>query len=436
MASSANKRNRDQKMDFSGFLNDLQDWELSMKGKDEKEKAQSHEEKKVKIGVLGKAEPRKKATSVGSFRSNDRKLTKGSEALNRISNALLTEESSPDAASEKELGNEYFKQKKYNDSIDCYSRSIALSPTAVAFANRAMAYEEAENDCTEALDLDDRYIKAYSRRATARRELGKLKASLEDSEFALRLEPHNEELKKQHAEAKALYDKEMLDEVSGAMKNAAQGAQKGASTPKAGHIEVPGRPFIIEEIENRTERAISRSTVQESDGVLISSTNSLKTGNVGSKQDMKASLEEVVSRASSHARAEAAKNIAPPKSAYQFEVSWRGLSGDPALQARFLKAVPPVNLPKLFGNALSTPVLIDIVKCVATFFMDDTELSIGYLENLTKVSRFEMIIMCASAADRADLHNIWEGVFSHEAVPIEYVETINKLCSKYFPRGV
>ena len=37
-------------------------------------------------------------------------------------------------------GNEYFKQKKFNEAIDCYSRSIALSPNAVAFANRAMAY--------------------------------------------------------------------------------------------------------------------------------------------------------------------------------------------------------------------------------------------------------------------------------------------------------
>lgn len=40
-------------------------------------------------------------------------------------------------------------------------------------------FEEAENDCTEALNLDDRYVKAYSRRATARKELGKLKASME-----------------------------------------------------------------------------------------------------------------------------------------------------------------------------------------------------------------------------------------------------------------
>ena len=37
-------------------------------------------------------------------------------------------------------GNEYFKQKKFNEAIECYSRSIALSPTAVTHANRAMAY--------------------------------------------------------------------------------------------------------------------------------------------------------------------------------------------------------------------------------------------------------------------------------------------------------
>lgn len=37
-------------------------------------------------------------------------------------------------------GNELFKQKKFKEAIECYSRSIALSPTAVAYANRAMAY--------------------------------------------------------------------------------------------------------------------------------------------------------------------------------------------------------------------------------------------------------------------------------------------------------
>ena len=42
-----------------------------------------------------------------------------------------------------------------------------------------LRFQEAEDDCTEALNLDDRYIKAYSRRATARKELGKCKECIE-----------------------------------------------------------------------------------------------------------------------------------------------------------------------------------------------------------------------------------------------------------------
>lgn len=51
--------------------------------------------------------------------------------------------------------------------------------TFLLLLNDFSRYEDAENDCTEALNLDDRYVKAYSRRATARRELGKLKSSLQ-----------------------------------------------------------------------------------------------------------------------------------------------------------------------------------------------------------------------------------------------------------------
>lgn len=50
-----------------------------------------------------------------------------------------------------------------------------------------------------------------------------------------------------------------------------------------------------------------------------------------------ASVQELATRATSRAVAEAAKNITPPKSAYEFEVSWRGFAGDHALQARLLK---------------------------------------------------------------------------------------------------
>ncbi|GKC61006.1 RNA polymerase II-associated protein 3 isoform X1, partial [Tanacetum coccineum] len=37
-------------------------------------------------------------------------------------------------------GSEFFKKRKFKEAVDCYSRSLALSPTAVAYANRTMAY--------------------------------------------------------------------------------------------------------------------------------------------------------------------------------------------------------------------------------------------------------------------------------------------------------
>lgn len=55
------------------------------------------------------------------------------------------------------------------------------------------------------------------------------------------------------------------------------------------------------------------------------------------KPEMKASVQQLASRAASRAMSEAAKNVTPPTTAYQFEVSWRAFSGDLALQARLLK---------------------------------------------------------------------------------------------------
>lgn len=58
---------------------------------------------------------------------------------------------------------------------------------------------------------------------------------------------------------------------------------------------------------------------------------------VNRKQLLNPSVQELASRAASRVTIEYAKNITPPSSAYQFEVSWRGLSGDRALQTNLLK---------------------------------------------------------------------------------------------------
>lgn len=70
----------------------------------------------------------------------------------------------------KDAGNAAFKRGQHREAVDCYTRSLELQPSCLAFANRAMARlklgqaAEAEADCSEALGLDAMYVKAYQRR--------------------------------------------------------------------------------------------------------------------------------------------------------------------------------------------------------------------------------------------------------------------------------
>ncbi|XP_024020256.1 RNA polymerase II-associated protein 3 [Morus notabilis] len=399
MARAPTKHGRDEALAFQGFLNDLQDWEFSLedKDKDKKMKAQASDKgisvsSSKKIGEAGK--DRKAAGKSSTFEylssSMPYDYSRKYDAINQVSSSSISEDSYTDAASEKELGNEYFKQKKFKEAIDCYSRSIALSSTAVAYANRAMAYlklkrfQEAEGDCTEALNMDDRYIKAYSRRATARKELGKLKECIEDAEFALRLEPNNQEIKKQYSEAKSLCEKVILQKASVALENTVQKMQKAEK--KDTKVQNNGiQP--VESATQKTEAAVAQDYT--------------KIKQTAKKQEPKASVQELASRAASRAMNGTAKNIRSPTSAYQFEVSWRGLSGDRALQASLLKTVSPGALPQIFKNSLTVPILVDIVKCIATFFIEEMDLTVTFLENLTKVPRFDILVMCLTSKDRA-----------------------------------
>ncbi|KAK9735766.1 hypothetical protein RND81_04G226300 [Saponaria officinalis] len=431
-------KHADKSLNFEGFLNGLQDWDHSVKDKGKKLKPQ--------VSQKGKSD----------HSSMDY------DPLSQMSSSFLTEESTVDAASEKDLGNEYFKQKKFNEAIDCYCRSIALSPTAVAYANRAMAYlkikrfQEAEEDCTEALNLDDRYIKAYSRRATARKELGKLRDSLEDVEFALRLEPQDEDLKKQRAQVKSLLEKAILAKAASSSTTIrpSQGVKEVDSKVGVQHKDkrtpsVPagskktGVDVLSDNQVSVKQTFVSGDTVaknktsdakQQINGLQKASPNSLPVKHTKAGKELDISVHELAARAASRSRVEAAKNIVAPTSAYQFEVSWKGFSGDRYLQSRLLKVTPPDALPEIFKNALIAPLLVDIVNCLSTIFTEEMELVVKYLENFTRVPRFGMIIMCLPSSDKADLHRVWNEVFLGKATPIEFAETLGELYPKYCPR--
>ncbi|TKS74848.1 Mitochondrial import receptor subunit TOM70 [Collichthys lucidus] len=96
------------------------------------------------------------------------------------------------AQAAKNKGNKYFKAGKYENAIQCYTEAIGLCPTeqktdlSTFYQNRAAAYEqlmkwtEVVQDCSQAVEMNPRYVKALFRRAKALEKLDNKKECLED----------------------------------------------------------------------------------------------------------------------------------------------------------------------------------------------------------------------------------------------------------------
>ncbi|XP_051489311.1 mitochondrial import receptor subunit TOM34 [Apus apus] len=97
----------------------------------------------------------------------------------------------------KEEGNELVKKGNHKKAIQKYTESLKLNQECAAYTNRALCYltlkqyREAVQDCTEALGLDPKNVKALYRRAQALKELKDYKSSIADIESLLKIEPKN-----------------------------------------------------------------------------------------------------------------------------------------------------------------------------------------------------------------------------------------------------
>ena len=105
----------------------------------------------------------------------------------------------------KNRGNEEFKSSKYLESIETYTEALRFCPLkfgndrAILYANRAASKIKVErkasaiDDCTKAVSLNDKYVRAYLRRAKLYEETDKLDESLEDYKKIVELDPGNKE---------------------------------------------------------------------------------------------------------------------------------------------------------------------------------------------------------------------------------------------------
>lgn len=180
-----------------------------------------------------------------------------------------------DAELWKDRGNKAFSAKNYAQAKQDYTQSIALQPTCLAYANRAMAelkleeHSAAEADCTKAIALDAAYVKAYLRRGSAARQLGKLLEATEDYEHALRLEPTS---KSTLAERRACLDQLLAQEglpsqpLRAAIRTNHHSAQASAANPSTnatlGAPSSTAQPGGSTQMQPRTSQVSNSSSHQ------------------------------------------------------------------------------------------------------------------------------------------------------------------------------
>ncbi|XP_026720132.1 RNA polymerase II-associated protein 3 isoform X1 [Athene cunicularia] len=363
------------------------------------------------------------------------------------------------AITEKDLGNGYFKEGKYETAIECYTRGIAADGTnALLPANRAMAYlkiekyEEAENDCTQALLLDASYSKAFARRGAARVALGKLKEAMQDFEAVLKLEPGNKqavneltkirnELAEKEQWTHQEYPAVLIKETE--IKNIV----KLIDNPLDLKSTKPLRRIPIEETDDDTPNSDLPSTT-----ALISNWRNSVSVETTDNQDQDDQLTTTDIPKAKHLKIEEISDISPlqfpasvkgissvlhpsfpvnkqrekeikrsftsaspvpaiPANSFQLESDFRKLKDCPENMYLYLKQIEPSLYSKLFQKSLDPDLFNQILKILHDFYIEKEEplLILEILQRLSELKRFDMAIMFMSGSEK----KIAQVLFNH-----------------------
>ncbi|MEE6480740.1 hypothetical protein FKM82_012659 [Ascaphus truei] len=400
---------------------------------------------------------------------NENKTELSEDEKKRIEAQQLKQE----AIAQKDLGNAYFKEGKYEVAIECYTRGVAADGTnALLPANRAMAYlkiqkyEEAEDDCSQAISLDTSYAKAFARRGTARVMLGKHKEAKQDFEMVLKLEPGNKQAVTELTKMTQVLDVKELKSNQQLPNEVAKGNEqrhliKSIEKPPPLRSTKPLRRMVIEEVGGTTGSSINRlnesfhgnleavSQSSESDKQNLSQ-DRISTSDIPSAKVLK--IEEISDASISQQPAtvkdcipartqppKGEKNVsfsasldngvpAVPTNSFQLESDFRRLKGNLDLLHLYLKKIQPSLYPKLFQKSLDPDVFNQILNILQEKYIgrEEPTLIFEILGMLSELKRFDMAVMFMTESEK----NSARVLFAH-IEQSQKNDSLNTLKKKY-----
>ncbi|XP_022045045.1 RNA polymerase II-associated protein 3 [Acanthochromis polyacanthus] len=339
-----------------------------------------------------------------------------------------------EAVLQKDRGNAYFKEGKYEAAVECYTRGMeADSMNVLLPANRAMAflrldkYEEAEEDCTKAISLDSTYSKAFARRGTARAALGKLEEAKQDFQQLLKLEPGNKQ---------ALNELQKLQIDSTGLLQAEESSQRRTVQPidKPEHLrstkplrrinveEISGKvtlpESVIQEVMKEAEDGSSPLSTSPSAKIIkieeISDSPSLTSDQFpANKPTKEAAKEETVGPPEPSATE--MELPPPPTNSFQLESDFRKIGKQPQVIYRYLRQITPEAYAKIFHNSLEPDILNQILRTMQEFYIKNEApaVTMETLSSLASVRRFDMAVMFMSSSEKKVLKELFD--FLHQA---------------------
>ncbi|CAG7732032.1 unnamed protein product [Allacma fusca] len=338
------------------------------------------------------------------------------------------EESEKNAAvamEHKESGNQWMKQKNYDEAVKSYSEGITLDPkNAILYSNRAQAYlflkqyQNTVNDCNMAVKLSSSgvNVKALFRRAKAYVELKQLHLAKTDLQSVLKSEPKNSEARQLLQQVNSglniktpvkkfpepVYSPRTPDfRVSSPERQGAGESEYPkiiTAIQKPPHLQskrviLPVPVRIKGEISNSKRNSMSfpSSTVTSPITPISMNDHRMSTDNSGLAEDI-----EMLSTVD-----------VPPKpiTAAQFMSSWKLLKDHPGICAQYLNQLQPEDY-GIFQDSMDLQVLSEILTILQWEFLPRKWPFTHHLEGLLRVRRLGTLFMLMTEKDRANARNL------------------------------